>query len=463
MAGNAFIPCIGPSYFLPDRKSAVQRAVNLYLRQIEGLGESKQVVLHSTDGLAQLVDLGGTVRGSVVTADQREFVVAGQTLYEIVASAPVARGTLVAGTSFVSMCAGETQLVLVDGTNGYVLTLGTNVFGLITDPDWRGAISVTQVDGTFVFVPPNNQEQFYISAIDDATSLDGLDFSSADAQPGNIIASRDLKQETYFFKPYSTEVWIYDGEADFPLVRYNSTPIAVGAVGLRAVVKAADTLIFVGRTERGTGIVYMMVGHQPVRISNAAVETALRSSDVDLSQCSMWVQQTTGAEFVCVNAPGMKTSWCWDAASKQWHERGELVNGDWVPFRVDQVTAVGSAFHAFAGTVMYRMSHDIYAIGTAPLVRSRVWPHFPNPSMEPIVVAGLELMCNTGYGGQIMLRISKDGGKTFGAWLLRSLGAIGRWMQRVRWLALGSGTDMIFELRVTDPVPFVLSQATVDA
>lgn len=463
MAGNAFIPCIGPSYFLPDRKSAVQRSVNLYLRQIEGLGEARQLVLQSTDGLAQLNDFGAPVRGSLVTSAAREFVVAGTTLFEILAETPVARGTIADGVSFVCLCAGETQLVLVDGANGYVLTLATNAFGQITDPDWRGAIWVTEVNGTFVFVPPNNLEQFYISAIDDATTLDALDFSSADAQPGNIVTHRELKQETFFFKTFSTEVWIYDGEADFPLVRYNSTPIAVGAVGLRAVVKAADTLIFVGQTERGTGIVYMLVGHQPVRISNAAVETALRASSVDLSRCALWVQQTTGEEFVCVNAPGMKTSWCWDAASKQWHERGELVNGDWAPFRVDQVVSVGSTFHAFAGTAMYKMSHDIYSIDTAPLVRSRVWPHFPNPSMEPIVVRGLEVMCTTGFGGQIMLRISKDGGKTFGAWLLRSLGAVGRWLQRVRWMPLGSGPDMIFELRVSDPVPFTINQATVDA
>lgn len=463
MAGAAFVPCIGPSYHLPDRKSAVQRAVNLHLRTIEGMGESKQMVLHSTDGLAKLYDFGAQIRGAIVTSDQREFVVAGSTLYEMIAGTPAVRGTIAAGASFVCMCPGETQLVLVDGTNGYVLTLATNAFGQITDPDWRGAIWVTQVNGTFVFVPPSNQEQFYISAIDDATTLDALDFSSADAQPGAIVTHRELKQETFFFKPFSTEVWIYDGDADFPLVRYNSTPIAVGAVGLRSVVKAADTLIFVGQTERGTGIVYMMVGHQPVRISNSSVETDLRASGVDLTRCVLWVQQTTGAEFVCVNAPGMKTSWCWDAASKQWHERAELVSGEWAPFRVDQVVAVGSGFHAFAGSVMYRMASDVYAIDTAPLVRSRVWPHLPNSSLEPIVVRSIELMCTTGFGGQIMLRISKDGGRTFGAWLLRSLGVIGRWMQRVRWIPLGSGTDMIFELRVSDPVPFTLSQATVDA
>ena len=427
------------------------------------MGEAHQAVLKSTDGLSQLYDFGAPVRGAVVTADQREFIVAGITLYEWVSGAPVSRGSLGTTTGAVSMCVGETQLVVADGPFGYVLRLSTNVFGQITDPDWRGAISVTIVNGTFVFVPPSNQEQFYLSAIDDATTLDALDFSSADAQPGEIVTSRELKQETYFFKPFSTEVWVYDGEADFPLVRYNSVPISVGAVGPGAVIEAADTLIFVGRTKRGTGIVYAMQGHQPVRISNTAVETALQATGVDLSSCTLWVQQKAGAEFVCVNAPGMSTSWCWDAASKQWHERGELVNGAWTPFRIERVVPVGSIFHAFAGNVMYRMGDDIYTIGSAPLVRSRVWPHFPNPAMEPITIRGLELMCTTGYGGQIMLRISKDGGSTFGAWLLRSLGAIGRWLQRVRWMPLGGGTDIVFELRVSDAVPLTIVQGTVDA
>lgn len=463
MAGKPFVACVGPSYHLPDRKSAVQRSVNLALRQIEGPGDSHQAVLVSTDGLSQLLDLGAPVRGSVLTADGREFVVAGTTLYETTTGAAVSRGTIAVGTGYVCMCPGETQLVMVDGANGYVLTLATNVFGQITDPDWRGAIWVTYVNGTFVFVPPINQEQFYISAIDDAKTLDALDFSSADAVPGAIVTHRALKQETYFFKPFSCEVWVYDGEADFPLVRYNSTPIAVGCVGLRACIIAADTLIFVGRTERGTGIVYMMQGHQPVRISNTAVETDLQASGVDLTQCTLWVQQKQGAEYVGVNAPGMKSTWCWDAATKEWHERGELVNGDWTPFRVDQVLPAGNGHHAFAGNVMYAMNDSTYTIGTAPLVRSRVWPHLSNPSKEPVTIRGIELGCTTGYGGKVMLRKSSDGGFTWGAWLLRSLGAVGQWMQRVRWLMLGTSRDPVFELRVSDPVPFSILDAAVDA
>jgi hypothetical protein len=464
MAGKPFVACVGPSYQLPNRKVAVQRSINLAMSQVEGIGEGTQVVLVSTDGLSQLLDFGAEYRGCLVTADAREFVVAGNTLYETTTGAAVSRGTMLTSAGPVCLCAGETQLVVVDGASGYVLTLTTNAFGQITDPDWRGAMWVTVVNGTFIFVPPDNQEQFYISAIDDAATLDALDFSSADASPGAIVTHRTFKQETYFFKPFSTEVWIYDGEADFPLVRYNSTPIAVGCVGLQACIQAADSLIFVGRVERGTGTVFIMNGHQPVRISTTAVENDLGADGVDLSQCTMWSQHKEGAEYVCISAPGMRTSWCWDAATKQWHERAELdVDGQFKAFRVAAVTCLNGVHHAFAGSAMYRMSDSIYQIGDDPLVRARTWPHLTNPSMEPITIRGIELGCTTGYGGQIMLRISKDGGYTFGAWLLRSLGAIGQWMQRVRWLMLGASRDPVFEVRVTDAVPFTISSAAIDA
>ena len=463
MAGKSFVACIGASYSLPDRKTGIQRSINLALRSVEGEGEPKSVVLVSTDGLSQLIDLGAPVRGCIVTSGGREFVAAGSTLYEIIAGAAVSRGSLDSLSTFVCMCEGETQLVLVDGPNGFVLTLATNVVTQITDPNWRGAVWVTEVNGTFIFVPPDNQEQFYISSIDDGSTFDALDFSSADAAPGNIVTHRTLKQETFFFKPFTTEVWIYDGDAAFPLVRYNSTPIDVGAVGLRAVVRAADSLIFVGRTQRGTGIVYQMQGHQPVRISTIAVENDLRAAGVDLTQCSLWVQQKAGAEYVCVNAPGMLTSWCWDAATKEWHERAEVQGEGWKPFRVDQVVTVGTDHHAFAGQILYRMADDTYAIGSDSLVRLRRWPHLPNPSREPLTIRGIDLGCTTGYGGQIGLRVSRDGGFTWDAWLLRSLGAVGRWMQRIRWLMLGSCRDPVFELRVSDAVPLTITDAAVDA
>ena len=191
MAGRATLKAIGPSYMLADRKSAVQRAVNLYMSSVEGLGEDKQVVLESAPGLVRLVDIGGTIRGSY-NAGGRWFVVAGAVLYEVTAAGvTTARGELKTNAGFVSMKHGRDQLVIVDGINGYVFALNTNTFSQITDSDWRGSGSVDELDGYFIFAAPET-DQFYISAIDDGASLDGLDFSSADTSPDKIVTHLSL-------------------------------------------------------------------------------------------------------------------------------------------------------------------------------------------------------------------------------------------------------------------------------
>jgi hypothetical protein len=460
MAARREIKCVGPSAPLPDRKASVQRSINLFLRQITGLGEDKPVILESIPGLVERIDFGAQVRGSFSNG-KREFVVAGLTLYETTSGTAVSRGTI-NGSDWVTMEDGTGQLFIAAGANGYVLNMTSNVLAEVTDPDWRGSYDVAELNGVFIFIALDQPDQFYISAIDDGSTLDALDFSSADAQPDDIVTVRVLKQEAYFFGDLSTEVWTFVGDSDFPLVRYNSTPIDIGIVGRRAAIKAADTLIFVGKTERGTGIVYMINGHQPQRISNEAVEAALQASGVDLSECSMWARQGVGYEHVGINAPGMPTTWVFDAATREWHEQAELVDGEYTALRVDQVSQLGTAQHAIAGEKQYTVDASTYTLGGDVLVRERTWPHLISPSMEPVVYTGLELACTTGHGGNVTLEISNDGGFNFGPPLLRSLGAIGRWMQRVRWFPLGSARDRVFRLRCTDAVPFNIHGATVE-
>lgn len=460
MAGSRFVPAVGPSYALADRKSAVQRSVNLFLREIEAPGEDKPAILASVPGLVEHLDIGATIRGSYAT-DTRWFVVAGSTLYELTSGAAVSRGTLSTSSGYVCMKHGRDQLALVDGSNGYVLNLSTNVFSTITDVDWRGSNWVEELDGYFIFFDPGT-DQFYLSSIDDATTLDALDFSSADAAPDDITTHRVMKRELYLMGSRSIEVWINSGDSDFPFTRYNSTPIDIGVCGQRACIRAADTLVFVGQTERGRGYVYIMQGHQPVRISTRAVEEALASS-TDLTQVSMWSYHVEGSEFVAVNAPGMTTTWVWDAATKQWHERAKLVDGEWAAWPTDEVTFFDGEHYATYGTKTYRLDDETYTIAGDPLRRERTWPHLVSPSMERVAYRGLELACTTGHGGNVTLEISNDGGFTWGSPLIRSLGVTGQWMQPVRWHMLGSARDRVFRIRCSDDVPFNVHAATVNA
>jgi hypothetical protein len=455
------IRVIGGSYFLRDRKTAVQRSVNCYPMRVEGFGEDTQMVLESAPGLELVATLAGDVRG-MRNADGRLFVVAGTTLYEFVGGIAINRGAVPAGDR-VSMTNGTGQLAIVTSSDLLVFSLNTNTLSTVASEGWRGSTHVEYLDGYFVFVAPGT-DQFYISAIDDADELDALEFSSADTQPDNIIAHVVRKREAYFFGTRSCEVWINSGDPDFPFARYQGTPIDVGAVGPWSVAKAADTLVWVGQTERGGPYVYRMDGYQPVRISDQCVEQLLEAADYANATC--WAYQEAGGEFVCINAPGMSTTLVWDASTGIWHERAELVDGAWQRLRVDHHAYFNGAHYVGGGTKLYRMSREYASLDGDARVMERTFPHFLQPSLEPISYPGLEIRCTTGSDtqGYITLEVSNDGGSVFGPPLRRSLGAQGQRQQRVRWLGLGTcpaGGSRVFRLRCTDAVHLTIQGAVL--
>jgi hypothetical protein len=313
-----------------------------------------------------------------------------------------------------------------------------------------------------IFVDPET-DQFYLSQIDDASALDALDFSSADSSPDNILAHTVSHRQAIFFGSQSGEFWIDSGAALFPLVRYQSYTLDVGIVGKHAHINAADTVFWIGQTERGAGVVYMLAGNQPQRVSTQPVEQALRGSGVNLSAATMWTYQIDGHEFVGINAPGLETTWVYDAAEQQWHERGEWSAG-WQPLRSRFVTAFEGAHYALdaSGFVM-RLDATVNNLSGRVLKRERTWPHFLADDMEKTSYHCLQLACATGSGGQIALEVSNDGGSLFGPPLLRSLGATGRRMQPVRWNDLGSAVDRVWRTWQTDDAPFAIHSAAIDA
>lgn len=62
----------------------------------------------------------------------------------------------------------------------------------------------------------------------------------------------------------------------------------------------------------------------------------------------------------------------------------------------------------------------------------------------------------------MMLRVSRDGGRTWGQERWTSLGAIGEYKKAVRFNRLGSGRVMVVELSVTDPIDVSITGAAFE-
>lgn len=463
----------------------------MYLSATESAGEDKQFILRQCPGLA-VGDLGGGVtygdelRGMIaLIGKSRLLLVADDAVHDFVYPSTISTytGALDTSTGTVRIVEGTGNVaVVVDGTNGYVLNTSTRTVTKITDTDWLGSTQVEFLDGYYIFAQPS-ADVFYISAIDNPSAFDALDFSSSDRIPDNIVAMRVSGQELFIFGTHSTEIWVNSGGTDFPFARYTQAPIDIGIVGKDAAVKTTDSLFFVGKSRSGQAVVYQMAGHTPRRVSTRAVEEALLSQDgVDQSTIRMWTYQTAGAEFVGIECEGMDSTWVYDIASGQWHERGtegasfsgSALSGYQRLFILDMGTLNGVHYVGIedgtAGDWYIGKVDDTKRLwGAGVMSRERTWPHLISPSFEPVKYASLELMCTTGdldpssATGSVTLEISNDGGNTWGSTISRSLGASADYTKRVRWFPLGQAHDRVFRIRCDDEVDFNIHGAQVEA
>jgi hypothetical protein len=453
------IPFVGPSYQLATRKASVQRSVNLFLFGMETPSKA-QFILQSVPGLALFASLIEEVR-CIYEAAGRCFVVSGDTLYELdsVGNA-TARGTLGTSTGPVEMAWGTLQLVIVDGPNGYVLTLATNAFTTIVSAGWLGSDRVCFLDGYFIFVDPGTQT-FYLSAIDDATSLDVLDFASAESSPDPVIAHLINHRELWLFGDQSTEVWFDAGLIDFPFSRNNGAVLEIGCIAQFSAQKIDNGVIWIGRDRNGAGIVYRAVGYQPQRVSTVAVEEALQAS-TDLSSAVAYVYQSNGQTFYAVNAPGLESTWCFEVASGAWHERCDVdQDGLFIAHRaLNHSFVFGKHLVGSADGSVYRMDATLNTFDGDPLKRTRISPNSVTPMRDRIYYYEFVLDCTTGGAGQgvtpmVELSWSDDGGMTYNTPVLEeSTGAVGNYYARVIWYRLGQSRDRVWRIDFSDDAPF---------
>jgi hypothetical protein len=459
-AQGQMLPFVGPSYQLANRKASVQRAVNLYLVGLETPSKAP-FIMQSVPGLVLFATLGDEFRGAY-DADSRCFAVFGATLYEFAANGTATnRGALLTNSGPVDFAWGLTQLVVVDGTNGYVFTLASNAFGKITSANWLGSNRVAYLDGFFIFVDPGTQE-FYISAIDDATTLDALDFASAESAPDDLIAHLVDHRELWLFGQLTTEVWFNSGAADFPFSRNQGASIEVGCIATFSAQKIDNSVMWIGRDKNGSGLVYRARGYQPDRVSTIAVEEALQAS-TDLSSAVAYVYQQNGQTFYCINAPGLTATWCYEIASGAWHERCDLDGaGQFKAHRATgHVFAFGKHLVGDAGGYFYQMSTTVYTFNGDPIKRTRISPNNALPFRQREFYAeGFTLDCTTGLAASgtplIDLSWSDDGGFRWGNPVQRSAGALGNYYTRVCWQNVNGpeARDRVWRVDFTENAPF---------
>lgn len=413
-------------------------------------------------------------RGLVAnTAGNQLFAVTGNKLYSVSPlGARTQIGTLLTHVGHVGMKIGLNQLVVTDGAFGYVYDLQTKAFTRITSDGWLGSATVEYLDGYFTFIDPNSQT-FYLSALEDATTIDALDFATANASPDKLVGQVVTNKVLVLLGEVSGEIWQDSGGADFPLERNSGSFLEVGLLSAFTAKELDNSVFWLGRDERGAGIVYKMEGFRPVRVSTMAVEEKIQeaiSAGNDMSQACAYSYQQGGHSFYVLQVPGLDTTWCYDAASQQWHERAELTLGEYEQHR-GKYHAYCFGKHLILDDDDEINEYDVTANTNAGdvLVRDRVSPHYASAQLNRIAFSSFQLDCTVGFGiaGQaqanVMLRYSDDGGFSWKSWRTATIGAVGEKKARAKFNRCGSARDRVWQVRCSDDVPFAIINADVES
>ena len=455
------VPFVGPSYTLDVRTADVQRSVGLYPAPNESGTAKSAYMLKSIPGLILFGDVGDVGRGAY-EINGRSWVVVDDGLFELsAAGGALRRGTLQTAAGFVSIFSNTTQLYLVDGANLYALTLATNAFNRYGGTVFPGSDLTDYLDQYAIFAP-NGDQKFYISALGDAETLDALDFASAESQPDNLIAFRVVNRELWLLGANGGEVWNNTGNSEFPIERNNGSIFSVGCSAKWTAVLFNNTLAWVGADKAGGDGVWVAEGYRARRISTRAVELAIQAC-TDLTKAIAYTQRIGGSTFYCLQLPGVLTTWCYDALTGAWHERAELVNGEYARHRVSWFfRCFGYDLGLGDDGKVYRWDKSTNTNAGDPLVRDRISPHNALPDNMRVGYADFALDLDTDVTGNVLMRYSDDGGRTWGDWDARAMGGPGNPMPKLaRWLRCGSAFDRVWHVRCSDDMPFNLVNQTV--
>lgn len=461
---------IGPSKQQRSLPFDAQRTVNMY-PVIDDSGK-EPAALYGTPGLNLFSTCGvGPVRGLFPSTNGRAFAVSLDTLYEI-SSAGVAtsRGTLSTASGAVYMDENPTQLMITDGTSGYIFTYASNAFAAISDPDFPACQTMTFIDGYFI-VNKTDTGSFYISAINNGTSWGSLDFATAESSPDYLRRVINAVGLLWLLGDNTTEIWSNTGAVSFPFERVSGGKMEIGILAPASAVAADNTLIWLGRDSYGSGIVYRAQGFTPQRISDDAVEYAI-SQATDKSNIRSWTYQEGGHTFYALTGGGLATTWVFDLTTQIWHERAFLNSDGFYELHlaVDSMYIFGKNLVGDRrnGSV-YEMKLDYYSDNGSPLCRERTMTHLSDENrrlryncLEIAMETGVGSQTGQGYDPTILLSLSKDMGRTYSCTYSKPIGMAGKYNQVVKFYRLGISETMTFRVRITDPVKVSMIGAYVN-
>jgi len=423
-------------------------------------------------GLVQFATLSSYAARGGVTMGGVPYFVSGSYLYSIDRTGTKTQIGIITGTRKVSMAHNGVKLcIVVPGGSAYVFDKDLNTLQRISDPDYVPSDTVVFKDGYFIFTATDG-DIFFISALNDPTDIDALDFGSAEANPDLILAAHVNHNELYILGELTIQFFQNNPTGSgFPFQSIQSAIIEKGIHARQSCVDFDNTFLFVGGgLNEGTAIWKVTGSSSVVKISTDSIDAEIQKFTRDEIANAYSMTFTLKGQFLALFTFESTTipskTFVYNATASafsgraEWFELqsgdnedkwrvnciiqayGKLLCGDSVDGRIGYLDV--NTFTDYGQTRHRMVTSSPYSDNEIPIFQGQ---------MELTMTSGTGLQSGQGSDPQIRMDYSDDGGRTWSYPTSRSYGGIGEYGSLAIWRRLGRvPRHRVLRFQTSEPV-----------
>lgn len=347
------------------------------------------IKLADAPGLRTLANLPTGPGRGLHNVQGRLFAVNGNALYEIKPNLSyVNRGTI-PGVGRVGMQHNQrgsgNELLITNGSAGYVFDTSLNTLVKITDPGYAGGHSPAFLNGYLLQVEPYGRFAFH-SELTKAKEYNTLDRFQSESSPDKIVTGQVNQNEYVAFNETTTE-FFYNSGTTTGTFKSKQISMDRGCAGRHAVARMDNSLLWLGND----GVFYRLNGYSAQPISSGAVEKAVIG--YGWANCFTLTFESKHHKIVYWTFPDGKT-FGYDVVTSLWHRRESFGLARW---RVNQLVEWNGAWVAsdYANGKIYAVDWGVSYEASNPLERSIKTPIL-HDDQNPMTVIRLDLLFDTG-------------------------------------------------------------------
>ena len=432
---------------------------NIYC-ETRPVGEKSSLVGLGFPGLDLFIDVGATAFRGLHPLLQNDLLygVHRGMLKEINNAGVVTdRGSLNTSSGSVGMADNGTQVMIVDGTNGYIYNSNTLVFAQITDVDFpANPTSVTFQDGYFIAGFDNGK--FYISALYDGLNWAALDFTTVNSTAGKLVRVFSDHGEVIAFQDSATSFYLNTGAADFPFAKIRGADQEWGLAARDSVVKFDDSVAFLCKNRMGEVIVGKLSGHGFQKLSTPDLDKIVNAYAVT-SDAVGFSYLLGGHPMYQLNFPSAGYSWSFDGTTGIWSKRKSAgITRHLCERGVPYLSRIVLADYNTGR--LYKLN-PLTLTENGAVIESEIIGEHWDEELDYITVnrvrLDMEVGTTQGPAAEIMLSVSRDDGKTWGSEMWKSTGELGNYTNVVEFRRLGTMRRFTCKFRITDAMRRVIT------